>query len=250
MQRTVKSLEKEILSKCKKAGLDVRLNYDDTKIDSVKIPFSPKTWVDVLDRDGEILGVCCGNISRIRDILCQAICDSSYIDVRELAEAHSLIVSHGCSDTKRPLKTVVKLWEKVKEIMGEDIPKTRSSKFDPNNVKDCLQALETALPALIFNQYGFGNDDAVRKHLKKVQDVHMLRTVIPSIRTLHKRIAELNPGPLEGFAVVDKQTGMVLEGQAGLLILKDEALATEIAKLDSAVVRKCKISLENGIEFF
>lgn len=242
-------IKTELLAKCKKAWLEVQLNFDDTSIENVRIQYSPQTWVNVLDREGEILGVCCGNISRIRDILCQALCDSGYIHIRDLAEVHSLIISHDCSSAKKPLKQLVTLWENVNEVLEGKMPELRTSVFNAENVEDCLQALETALPSLIFNKHMFNNDSLEQQHLSKIQTIAMLRTVIPSIHTLHKKIEEICPEPLEGFAVVDKNTGKVLEGRAGLLILKDEEFAKEIANLDKADIKRCRISLENGIEF-
>jgi hypothetical protein len=45
--------------------------YGDNKerLSTFKLPLTPEQWVNVCDKEGRWLGVCCGNISSMRDIM-------------------------------------------------------------------------------------------------------------------------------------------------------------------------------------
>jgi hypothetical protein len=74
-------------------GLTVSADHSQAgKIASVKLDFTSAEWADVLNAEGEHLGACCADISRIRDILQDACRNDHEVDVDKLWEAASLAV--------------------------------------------------------------------------------------------------------------------------------------------------------------
>ena len=66
-----------IIEKYEKLGHKITTGWkNENKVRSINFDFKPfrelsssDIWVDVLNTEGEFLGACCANISRVRDIL-------------------------------------------------------------------------------------------------------------------------------------------------------------------------------------
>lgn len=243
-------------------GIEVfvgRYRQSPYSIHSVGLSFTPEQWVGLLDKEGEYLPACCGNISRVRDILFSVMRESGLIEVEELGEAAQLIVGHDCvdgqDDDDDPLKTIVNLWHEVEDYVELD-PYIRG--LDPNDPMDAAKIVYNSCQYLNFEMFCAGKTGDEEKDKYCVQKYRMqtLLKMLPALKTLHERVTEIVDGSLEGFAVC--QDGEVIDGRvSGWLIFgeEDEAKKTsddlnKHSKKDNpTTVRPVICSLEKGLEF-
>ncbi len=207
-------------------------NHPD-KIASVKLKFTPEDWADLLNKEGEYLGVCCGNISRIRDILMDAIREDGEVRTEELEEAAYLIKGHGCDhyEEDHPLSRLVALYEQVKDHLREGHHLFHNT-FNPDDPDEALKAFATF--ASLYSDYSFqmrmGGDDAdpARRFNDCANREKALIDIASVIHTLAAKLRTLSM-PLFGYGLIDEE-GKVAYSRSGLAVYKDEKFAKELCE--------------------
>ncbi len=257
---------------------------EEGRVDSLVIPWTGDEWLSVLDKEGPWLPSCCAVISEARDILLGTLREGRRMEARKLREFVEVLGSHDGfrpedrgevhPDHEDPVMRLFWLWEQIADeaavggLLGEKpIP------CDLGDVTDAADALDKMLwplrmlyfteGAAVAMEKGGGKIDFVSPYSKDglttqshVNRIEMLRRGLPAIRTLYRHLAEVDPGPFEGVALVEIATGHVPRTLGGLAIYADEARARETLAYwerdpDSAgkyAPRACRVSLEHGIE--
>jgi hypothetical protein len=251
----------------------------------IKLPFTPEEWCDLMMNEGRYyVGGCCGTSSAVQDILGQVFrFETGWMDVEKLAEVAMLQVSHG-ERKERPnfkdlgdLDAAIKkwteldpwqklavLWHLIKDCYVPKVPSAPPHDLPP--VEDAIDVLQTGLQALSIHRM------FVREETPASQDrterLMALYRLLPAIRTLHDKIGELDPGPLEGYALIDReQGGKVAENGYGLCVYWTRAEAEKMLEswrsedsehkvkkdrkpIDERIgIRPVRVSSEKGLEF-
>jgi hypothetical protein len=140
----------EFVFEYSKKGIVIIATYDaKPKIGSVQLKFSDDIWADLMNRHGQHLGQCCANISRIRDLLQDALRDDGFINTDDLWEIAHLAKDHGFIKDKSPIGTIISLWETIKKDVGK-LPHSSSS--DLENPQDALNTLCKSGRIICFNE--------------------------------------------------------------------------------------------------
>jgi hypothetical protein len=215
-------------------GYEVTADYHQAgKISNVKLKFTPEEWADLLNKEGEYLGVCCANISRVRDILMDAIREDGEVRATDLEEAAELIKGHGCEhyEEDHPLSRLVALYETLKDHLHEGHHLFHNS-FNPDDPDEALKAFATYASA--YSDYSFqmrmGGDDAdpARKFHDCVNREKALIDIASVLHTLVTKLRSLSIG-LFGYGLIDEE-GKVAYSRSGLAVYKDEAFAKELCE--------------------
>ena len=77
----------------KQRGVNVTVDTD-KHIDSIKVEFTPDEWYRILNRNGDLLGTCCADVSDIRTILKEAICNDGFVNSYDFSRLARLIDGH------------------------------------------------------------------------------------------------------------------------------------------------------------
>jgi hypothetical protein len=229
------------------------------KISSVKLPLNPDEWSDLLNKSGKYLPACCANISRMRNLLQEALSEEGFMEVEDLWELAMLAKGHDFSEGKaHPVGRLVALWDQVAEFARERIV---GKSVNIDNPKDALEALYQASSVICWNDM-FGDESKERKFCNHVNNERALITVMTAVRTLFFKFRELSKGDIQGFGII-RQDGEIGESTSGLAIYSTQEIAQEICDRwnrdeqrkenrnrdpYSYSVKKVKISLTHGIE--
>ena len=249
--------KQKLEEKYEKLGHYVNASYDGKKVIEIQIVFpeyngnsSAEIFLDVLNKEGEYLGACCANISRVRDILFGAVRENGMIRMAELHEIYYLLDDHGCfehnDDANEPLNHLKNLWLLVKD--DAELDKV-GRETDPNDLEDALDILGSSCSYLryshFFDNHPYEDTEADRQqHIAKI---------IPAVKTVFEKIQSLNK-TVETYALLKE--GNYLENRTGYVFFKTEDVAKqmveEMNKNDEPKYsyKKVKISLEKGIENF
>lgn len=260
-QRRIKMLQKEdqreeTIYKWKQKGITVYASYNQpTKIDSVKIDFSDYEWVNLLNKEGKYLPVCCANISEVRDILMSVIREECIIETRDLAQVVFLIKNHGCEDYEEnhPLMRLVNLYEQMKDDCRTD-DMLFIDTVDLNNPKECLEALANYVNHYNNFSFDYTSDSEERKFDNCVNREKALIDLVPIINTLHDKIKHIS-NPITGFGIVDKNN-KVATTRAGIAVYHNKEIAQEICdnwnknknkENFNFIVKRVTVSMTEGI---
>jgi len=245
-----------IIEKYEKLGHKITTGWkNENKVRSINFDFKPfrelsssDIWVDVLNTEGEFLGACCANISRVRDILFKVIREDKMIDMEDLYEAYCLLEDHDCFDGEEdyPINELKKLWLLVEP--DADLSNMRVHACDPNNIEDAISLLAQGCLHIKFGRF-FENHPY--EHIKAQKQL-TLQKIIPAIKTLHDKIEELDE-TVEAYALT--KNDQYVENDTGLLLMKTEKIIQEmIGHLaeenpeEKFGYKKIKVSLKKGIE--
>jgi len=278
-----------------------RAEYFLQLFNSVELPLTPKEWCSIAMSEGEnYMGGCCGTMSAVQDKIeyCFRI-GSGWIDIGDLAEIFELIKSHGDNYSYYiALKKKGSLDQKVEECR---------SKWENLNVWDKIALIwfltkdyyESEVPCPdrddrpeIYNAIGrmshtfhrlaithaFEGDKYIRKEREITNQDHAnylldLYRVLPDLKMIMEKIKTLDLGPMEGYALVEKEGGTAICSNGyGLCIYKDMTEVKEMFKMweqtererketrnvryngkqtvrDFIGVRPVRVTFENGLEF-
>jgi hypothetical protein len=227
-------------------GIEVEASRNDPYlISSVKLDFADEEWVDLCNKDGELLPACCANISAIRDVLIDALRNGGFVSCDDLEEAARLYKEHHEMDDNDPIKIkLVDLWENIKPFSDRQaIPHTNNV----DSIEDACSIIHNLSNEL---RYSF----LLPPEDKRVEDALALLKAIPAVKVLYEKIQKDFPEVQEAFAVC--KNGEIIETirANGIYINKEfsQAVAKTLAEVDSESsydVRPVKISLEDGIVF-
>lgn len=287
-----------------------RARYNLPFFTSVRLPLSPLEWCAICMRDGcHYVGGCCSAESAVQDIMNSIFRDSGWTTINEIAEIADTSIHHDDLDaTGVPnfkhlglLIDVVELWgqfdpwHKIAVVwhLTKDnyVPKApEASRGNSDGVEEAMTVLEGGLRHLNIHRLfermdqhseAAGIDEEVRKQLEhnRLQSASQGQTskllalyrILPALKTFTEKVNELNPGPLEGFALVHKELAgdVVAKNGHGYCVYANKKDANEIMELwrkddaerkdergsnwkpidERIVVRKVRVSVEKGIEF-
>ena len=245
-----------IIEKYEKLGHKITTGWkNENKVRSINFDFKPfrelsssDIWVDVLNTEGEFLGACCANISRVRDILFKVIREDKMIDMEDLYEAYCLLEDHDCFDGEEdyPINELKKLWLLVEP--DADLSNMRVHACDPNNIEDAISLLAQGCLHINFGRF-FENHPY--EHAKAQKQL-TLQKIIPALKTLHDKIEELDE-TVETYALT--KNDKYVENDTGLLLMKNEKIIQEMIEHlaeehpeEKFGYKKIKVSLKKGIE--
>jgi hypothetical protein len=254
---------------------------------SVLLPFAPKEWCELMMSEGRYyVGGCCGTMSATQDILAHSFrLESGWMDIEKLEEIAELSVSHGDGDRdeKPNFKTPGDLdiavnkwtaldpWQKMAVIWhlvkGCYVPgKPNAPRPNPPPIDHAIGTLWRGLQLLSYHRV-FAQDGAAESQ-KRADRLLALHRLLPALRTLNEGIGGLDPGPFEGYALIDKEGGGgVAENRYGLCIFLTRAEPEKLLEawrahdaeqrvrvgrkpIDERIcIRPVRVSSERGIEF-
>jgi hypothetical protein len=258
-------------------GIEIEASWGDVpKIRKVRPDFPAEVWLDLLDPDGEFLPICCGNISRVRDILTASCRSSRFVDVDDLFEIYTLLSDHGCFDG-----------EEVQEVTG--VPKFNPENPDPltylrdlwkaveaeaSKFQDCphdSSALEcvrvVAQTCRNISWYELFSKDGDTGRNREFANKMELAKLLPAIHNLWKNIQQLRYEPVDAWAVCNGTE--VAANQTGYCLFDKKEIAQEVADQGNKaeeenfavaehkpnrdrwtyVVRRVRICFEEGLIF-
>jgi hypothetical protein len=235
-------------------GIEINPDHNQLgKISSVKLPFTNEEWADLLNKEGQYLGACCADISRIRDILQGACREDHFIEVEDLHEAVYLAKHHGFTISDEPIGRMIALWGKIKDDARVRSEGTSVKKDDP---KDALELLYKSSGAIcwddLYSKEGQSKDVAFDRHMNRN---YALATIQTAVRTLFFKLKELDPGPIEGYGII-REDDEVANTSRGLAVFRTGSTAKEVCdrwnkpkdRKHTYIVKKVRISMERGYE--
>ncbi|HVI40646.1 MAG TPA: hypothetical protein VM577_08300 [Anaerovoracaceae bacterium] len=264
---------------------------------SILLPLTPAEWCDMCMREGQnYLGGCCGNMSAMQDIINGIFRDSGYVSCRDLEEFAEHAAHHD-SFTDVPFDQLPLSLEEFAPVMKREwanyspwdkiaciwhIVRDHYGPAMPHGYGDHMSELEKSITVLsrgltylsfarVFNRSEEKKEPTTQA---KADRAAFMNRLLPCLKVLNDHVHELNPGPVEGFALIDKQTGpdAIASNGYGLCVYSTMAEVKKILKqwkkndeefkeegrnysgrqktIDEKIgVRKVRISVENGIEF-
>jgi hypothetical protein len=223
-------------------------------IEKIKIPFTGDEWIDLMDTEGQALGMCCATISHARDILLAELRGGRWINGEKLWEFVELLRHHDSFEYmlppteknyqkwkshtfKRPKDDpVYRLWEIYDAIKDHLI--VRPPPVEPfSEDAPIRQPIQAALSTVYshsaslywatscFNDEG-DRDPPWMKQQKQAARQLTIHRLLPALQSLLKHIDALNLGDFDGFAVCkSKEPDAVTENGLGLCVYhtRDEA---------------------------
>lgn len=234
------------MPKHKRTGLDVKFDLDGKQVESVKVNLKAEVWLDLLDPEGQYLPYCCANVSRIRDILVDVARNGRYADGDQLFEIYTLIKSHNHGQLNAALAHLVDLWDQIKGDIDRD--SLRVSPINPATPEGAVHILSDALPLVNWNlHFTKSTDDDRRVAVRSLLNLELLK-IIPAIHTLYNKVQQLDPGPIDGYAVCNENE--ICSTAAGYAIFFSEQLADDFVRaIGKHSVRPVTVSLKDGVVF-
>jgi hypothetical protein len=187
----------------------------------VVLDLTPEQWVGCLNKEGEYLPACCGNISRVRDILFGVIREEFYIDVEPLWEA-SYLLRHHHDEPNEVQQKIIDLWEAVKK--DADV-RVRAYGKDLDHLEDAVEVIASGVNYLAWDH--IGKKDQKQLYQKDVNWYWQFYKMLPAFRKVYKSMQDNDIWqPKQGWAVVEQ--GLVLEFTFGLAIFEKKKDADDI----------------------
>ncbi len=172
------------------------------RVTSVRPTWTPDEWFRVIAREGDVIPICCGNISAARDRLISAIADDGWISAMSLVDIVANLSSHDgfeglfedpeTYEKSNPGDLLLNLayaWRNTKDRLGE---------FASDQPRRQVSPLEQAWSDLssMSLYMSFGNEDPV-------YCTYCISRATPALKTLQKHVGTYFPnGPVTYFAVV------------------------------------------------
>lgn len=187
--------------------------------------------MDVCSREGDLLPMCCGTISSMRDIIMGTLRDAGWIEVDDLADLIGLMKQHegfqelfevthrATVDPADPFLRIALAWEALDDCMERDYPHSSPKVEDPTDLRDAISILSQgcsllgwrdlfrreeydaeSYPTMPAEELERRNADAAFKHA--VDTTTVLLRLVPAIQTVYHQIRERYPDPVEGWTAV------------------------------------------------
>jgi hypothetical protein len=274
---------------------------------SVKLPLTYAEWASLYMRDGQFyMGGCCGSMSALQDVVCHQIrTDSGWFDIRTLGDIAIRMIEHdgdeGTDDEKElsfsHLPQGVALGDFVRQY-AEDIKaatRTDDALLDPwmlmqvvwhitkdffspevpaaygDHMSDLDKAVSTLGRSLEYlSMERVFRWDKEKTSQDKAGRSFLLYRMLPALKVLNENIDGLDLGPLEGWALIEKEKGpeAICRNGYGMCIYDSKEKIDEVLNLwrrddaehkdpfpdrkpiDERIgVRRVRVSKEKGIEF-
>jgi hypothetical protein len=181
-------------------GITIQTGSYDPRIYKVKLTcFSAAEWVDIINKDGGILGVCCSLISHVRDKLINAARDDYYVDSFELCEIVDNLKEHTCGHLSEPLSRLETLWNQIKDDARLHVG---GFTVNPTELQDAVSVLARASEVLVWNKLVTESGED-RVYHQKMDRVCQLAKVLPAVRTVYEHLLNCDIPDVDGWAVCD-----------------------------------------------
>lgn len=257
------------MSALKKLKIECRPDLtDETLVGAVKLPFTPKQWLGLLDREGEYLQSCCANISDARDVFFDAIRESGWLDRDKLAKVVDLLSTHDFfsdffkdkearsvqREKGHPAAVLFDIWDAARDVMRDR--RTKINTLDVSDWRDAATLVARGIPVLRWEMI-LSHQTPSDKFHGDLAKLSLMKDLVPGISTLYAKVKELVPDPVEGFALMNKTTKKLAYGNRGLFAFFDVAsVEVELKRLlreDPTLwidfqVQKVRFSMEQGVE--
>ncbi len=253
---------------------------------NIHLPLNPSEWCSLVMREGEYyIGGCCGTTSYVQDIISHAFrFGSGWIEVSMLANIAEAMIGHEEGDPPNfkdggdldkaiehfsmldPWEKIATLWHLVKDYYVPEYSIVQPE--DASEPRKAVQTLEHGLNYLSWHWVFERPSDDIHSMQNNVGETLVLHRILPALKMLYERIKELDLGPFEGYALCDKDTGVIAENGYGLCIfscaqdaeklmeqwrskwaLREDKRENEKPVDDMFQIRRVRVSMENGIEF-
>ena len=252
---------------------------------SIHIQFSPEEWCGLCMKEGQFyIGGCCAQTSHAQDIMNKVFrFDSGLFNLKDMANIAELLGNHDhgpetpnfeeLGDIERAIANWVTLdpWQKlafVWHVVKEHYIPEKPNLISPDKAKvECASAiLRRGLDYLAYDNI-FGKRELRPSSQRIAGRLLTLYRLLPALKIFCEKVSELNLGPFQGYALVDKkdQNNILInrygycvfdtrEETEGLLnIWRSEELKLEEKPKelidDRITIRKVMISAEKGLEF-
>ena len=212
------------------------LEFINDKIYRVKLEFSDSEWVDLLNKEGEWLGACCADISRIRDILGSAIREDGWVKAQDLGEMVSLLDGHHEVSQDNPLYKAKNIWDQVKDNVEESYVHSG----DPDNLREAFNMLYVASSHLSWEWLSSSNTNT------EVCEIYNFYRVLPAIKLIYEKLASFDK-ELDGYIVCKKDGTPIITRHSGWAFY-DTIEKAKIHFGKEFNIHKARISLKNGLE--
>jgi hypothetical protein len=244
-------------------GLEQKLNvrletpyHEGDKVAKVKFHFSKRVWADLANKEGELLPMCCANISTIRDEFMDAMREDGWMDAQSMQNIVVNMSGHEW-EADHPVSKVKQVYEELEpRLKCRDV-----MSCNPDNVRG-------AVSRVYFDDIwkfcaNYGSDSMFsgwgRTAQERATHNKRLYDIMPTVRALYKFLEDTKFGPADGVALVRKANGELYEFYGrGLALFRNEEEAQECLKrwinseqvgADDAEIRKVRVSLEKGVEY-
>lgn len=246
-----------------KLGVEVETPYHDgNKVTNVKFTFPKEVWGDLANKEGDLLPMCCGSISTIRDVFIEAMRSDGEMSVEGMELIVANAVNHtfdaiNCGhDSDHPVTKVLKVWEELHPYMDF---KSGLMDSDPKSVEDALYRVSFNKIWKFCSEYGWyslSNNWGKNAHDRAIHN-KALFDILPTVKVLYEKLHEIKFPPVEGYCLVRKATNLPYETNRGFAIFdnKEEAqktlerwIKTNQVEEKNAEVHAVRVSMEKGIE--
>jgi len=269
-------------------GVD-RKRFDLPRFSSVSIPFSAETWVKIARNDGEFyIGGCCANSSA-----CQDLVDGWFRFAEEWAKPQDLSrlaflqESHDGSESlfatfpdlldsiekgiEDPWAVLAAIWHLVKDHHRDEVPRSMKDHVSP--LEKALTIVSASCTAISWSRLLNRKDDNGNplpiSAAQKVDRALLVARFLPAFKTVNELATDLYFGPVEGFAILEKEGGpkAIVSNLLGYCIYETKAEVEEIfdrwdendalheerrdkkTSRERFETRPVRVTLENGIVF-
>lgn len=262
--------------------------YGTDCINQVRIPWSREQWYGVTAKEGGYLGVCCGNISSIRDRVMSWLREDGWARLEDIHEVIVLLKSHDGFENLwdaeeleasyargNPWAILVTIWNIVEAEFTEQVcPESQDRPPVPPKVvkegdsrayselEDALFILSRGFTGLSHHLF-FGRQESDKITPVQVTLEMTLARLLPALKVVSERITALSIGTLTDILAVtyrDKPDSPV-EMRGGLAIFRDAVEAKDSMKhwinartrdkfewTKFFMVRRANVSLDKGLE--
>lgn len=263
-KRSTKPTFKSAVSSLKRLKVEFSQNYeyvgpvgperhseDRPSFDKFRLPFTSDEWMDLMNTEGEFLGICCGTISSSRDILLAQLRHGGWISCKDAWELAETLRSHdgfewmtetgNLAPKHRPWKKendpIYKFWRAWRIISPfADIGTVWTSpnpnpKFD-DPVHGAVSVLHRGITSLWWSTGCFfehENDPEWMTQQRIAQRKLAIARLLPALKTVLERVHTLDYADYSGFALCSKETpDHVLDNSLGLCIFNNKAEAKKM----------------------
>lgn len=226
-----------------------RHKEDRPTIDRFKLPFSAEEWLDIMDKEGESLPMCCGTISSVRDILLGQLRENRVISCADSNHVFELLAGHDGFEymlaneeidyktyKTDPIYRFWVIWQMIRPHanLGTIYCEPPKHPDYKNPIHNALDVAHKGIDALWWSVTCFkvGGDEGDPEWLKQQRIAERKLTiarVTPALRTILEHIKTLDYGDYDGFAICSKEDpSHILSNVVGYCIFKTKKEAEDM----------------------
>lgn len=245
----------DILAIEEKFDVEFEMSYDGESIYHVQFNFPDEVWLDIANKDGDLLPICCGDISAIRDQFIAALRDDRSMDASSLQAVAMNAVGHEFADG-HPVRLICDLYKEIKDKLTI---RTDLLSTDTNNIEDVIHhvAMNKIWEFASNELWDKCSADTNIKYCSSRN--RKLYELFPFVKTLYEKLLSTGYNPVEGYALVRLANNEIIEvkrNTLGIWAEKEDAedmleqmIECNYLKVHEVEIKIVRVSVENGIEF-